>query len=113
MQIVIEIPDVPIQDYQDLYHKIYGMAASEGLFDDKIKTQRALALKAVLDVLIGVVNGIVIPSEHGDLIDRDKILPYMRDRFDMQDLYLPIHFKDCVIDEMPVIVPRVEEDEDE
>lgn len=57
MQIVIEILNVPIQDYQDLYHKIYGMAASEGLFDDKEKSQRALALKVVLDVLNGVVNG--------------------------------------------------------
>lgn len=74
MQIVIEIPNVPIQDYQDLYYKIHGMAASEGLFDDKIKSQRALALKAVLDVLNGIVNGTPLPKGHGDLIDRDMCL---------------------------------------
>jgi len=74
MQIVIDIPDVPIQDYQDLYYKIHGIAASEGLFDDKEKSQRALALKAVLDVLNGVVNGTPLPKGHGDLIDRDELI---------------------------------------
>lgn len=62
MQIVIDIPDAPIKDYQGLYCKICSMAASEGLFDDKVKSQRALALKVVLDVLDGVVRGTPIPD---------------------------------------------------
>ena len=99
MQVVIEIPNVPIQDYQDLYYKIHGMAASEGLFDDKVKSQRALALKAVLDVLNGVVNGTPLPKGHGDLIDRSKIA------FDYWsvDGYVCVEKKD--IFKMPVIVP--------
>ena len=72
MQIIIDIPNVPIKDYKDLYYKIYNMAASEGLFDDKVKSQHALALKAVLDVLEGVVNGTPPPKGHGDLIDVNR-----------------------------------------
>lgn len=73
IELVIKIPDAPIQDYQDLLYKIHGMAASEGLFDDKEKSQRALALKAVLDILGGIVNGIPLPKGHGALKDFDKI----------------------------------------
>lgn len=73
MQIVIDIHNAPIEDYQDLYYKIHGMAASEGVFDDKEKSQRALALKAVLDVLEGVVNGIPIPKGHGRIGDLDAL----------------------------------------
>lgn len=74
MQIVINIPNAPIKDYQDLYYKIHGMAASEGLFDDKEKSQRALALKVVLDVLEGVVNGTPLPKGHGRLKDVDHYI---------------------------------------
>ena len=62
MKIVIDIHDAPREDYQDLFAKIYGMAASEGLFDDKVKSQRALALKVVLEVLDGIVNGTPLPD---------------------------------------------------
>ena len=34
-------------------------------------------------------------------IDADIVLDKMRSTFDMQDLYLPIHFKELIIDEMP------------
>lgn len=37
------------------------------------------------------------------LIDADDILPMMERKMDMQDLYLPIHFKEMVIDEMPTM----------
>ena len=73
MQIVINIPNAPIKDYQDLYYKIHGMAASEGLFDDKEKSQRALALKAVLDILDGIVDGTPLPKGHGRIIDESSI----------------------------------------
>ena len=69
MQIVIDIPDAPIKDYQDLFYKIHGMAAREGLFDDKVKSQSALALKVVLDILDGIVNGTPLPKGHGRLIE--------------------------------------------
>lgn len=74
IELVIKIPDAPIQDYQDLLYKIHGMAASEGLFDDKEKSQRALALKAVLDILGGIVNGIPLPKGHGRIMDEKDIL---------------------------------------
>lgn len=37
------------------------------------------------------------------LIDADAVLDKMRGVLDMQDLYLPIHFKQFVIDEMPTV----------
>ena len=37
------------------------------------------------------------------LIDADKILEKMQSVMDMQDLYLPTHFKEMVIDEMPAV----------
>ena len=37
------------------------------------------------------------------LIDADEILPMMERTMDMQDLYLPIHFQEMVIDEMPTV----------
>lgn len=37
------------------------------------------------------------------LIDADMILEAMRSKMDMQELYLPIHFKEIVIDDMPTI----------
>lgn len=36
-----------------------------------------------------------------EYIKKDDVLEYMRSRLDMQDEYLPIHFMDFVIDEMP------------
>ena len=37
------------------------------------------------------------------LIDADAFLEEARNRIDMQDMYLPIHIKELVIDEMPTI----------
>ena len=37
------------------------------------------------------------------LIDADAFEEEARSRIDMQDLYLPIHIKDFVIDEMPTV----------
>lgn len=34
-------------------------------------------------------------------IDADKVLETMRSNMDMQELYLPIHFIDFVIEDMP------------
>ena len=38
-----------------------------------------------------------------DLIDRQDVLRKMESVMDMQELYLPIHFKEWVIDECPTI----------
>lgn len=35
------------------------------------------------------------------LIDADKVLEFMNNKLEMQELYLPIHLKEFVIDEMP------------
>lgn len=35
------------------------------------------------------------------LIDADKVLEFMNNKLEMQELYLPIHLKELVIDEMP------------
>lgn len=38
-----------------------------------------------------------------DLIDRQAVLRKMESVMDMQELYLPIHFKEMVIDEVPTV----------
>ena len=38
-----------------------------------------------------------------DLIDRDAIFPLMESKMDMQELYLPVHFMDFVINEIPAV----------
>lgn len=106
MQVVIEIPNVPIQDYQDLYYKIHGMAANEGLFDDKRKSQRALALKAVLDVLNGVVNGTPLPKGHGDLIDRDEL----KGDTEYDEEGVPYAYSMRQVWNAPVVIPSDKED---
>lgn len=37
------------------------------------------------------------------LIDSDAFIEEARERIDMQDMYLPVHIKELVIDEMPTI----------
>ena len=34
-------------------------------------------------------------------IDADLILPEMESKFDMQELYLPVHFQELIMDEIP------------
>lgn len=41
----------------------------------------------------------------GRLIDADTFLEEARSRIDMQDMYLPVHIKEFVIDEMPTVDP--------
>lgn len=37
------------------------------------------------------------------LIDADAFIEEARNRIDMQDLYLPVHIKEMVLDEMPTV----------
>lgn len=106
MQIVIEIPDAPIEDYRDLFYKIHNMAASEGLF--KEKSQRALALKAVLNILGGIVHGAPLPKGHGDLKDADVLCDYFWDN--RSKLYTHKDLR-IVIDNAPTIIASDKESE--
>ena len=47
------------------------------------------------------------------LINADKVPDEMENKFDMQELYLPIHFKELVIDEMPTVeaIPKEKVDQ--
>lgn len=47
------------------------------------------------------------------LIDADKVLDKMQNTFDMQELYLPIHFKELITDDMETVeaIPREKIDE--
>lgn len=40
-------------------------------------------------------------------IDADLIFPEMESKFDMQELYLPVHFQELIMDEIPTadVVP--------
>ena len=40
-------------------------------------------------------------------IDADLLLPEMESKFDMQELYLPVHFQELIMDEIPTadVVP--------
>ena len=108
MQIVIDIPNAPINDYRDLYYKIHGMAASEGLYD-KVKSQRALALKVVLNVLEGVVEGTPLPKGHGRLIDADDLYENTEICHSDIDGYACVRWKD--INDAPTIVEAESEEE--
>ena len=49
---------------------------------------------------------IIAQEERGEkmrLIDADAFLEEARNRIDMQDMYLPIHIQELVIDEMPTM----------
>lgn len=116
MQIVIDIPNAPINDYRDLYYKIHGMAASEGLYD-KVKSQRALALKVVLNVLEGVVEGTPLPKEHGRLIDADALIKQLEamanNRWNIQvGASKGLEEAIDIVDDAPTIIEAESEDEE-
>ena len=104
MQLVIEISEA---DYE--YFKNTSFVEHEDCLRQSSEDRKGtMNLFRLVDA---VKDGIVLPEGHGDLIDRSKILPYMESRLDMQDLYLPTHFKDFVIDELQIVVPADEEGE--
>lgn len=83
MQIVIEIPD-------DFYERV-----------NKDGCMSYTAAEVVVDAFY---RGVVLPKGHGDLKDADEVFAVMERNFDMQDLYLPIHFKQFALDEAQTIV---------
>ena len=80
MQIVIEISE-------DRYKQV----CEEQWLPNRLYFEKAIA------------NGTPL-QPHGRLIDKDAVLEQMRNTFDMQELYLPIHLKELVIDELPTIL---------
>lgn len=56
-----------------------------------------------------IANGVPLPKGHGALKDADEVFAVMERNLDMQDLYLPIHFKQFALDEAQTIVPADKE----
>ena len=90
MQIVIDIPE-------EIYCRI--MAQKDYAYD-------------VMRTIEAVERGKVLPEGHGALKDADEVMKVMERNLDMQDLYLPIHFKQFALDEAKTIVPADKEVEE-
>lgn len=60
-------------EIETLFKKIHGMAASEGLFDDRVKSEKALILRDVMGVLTSVYHGKDVSKDHGNPAMRDEI----------------------------------------
>lgn len=84
MEVVINIP-------QKAYEQIIGFPQQTAGVD-------ILILHKILQ------EGKVLPAGHGRLVDADEVMNVMERSFDMQDLYLPIHFKQFALDEAQTIV---------
>ena len=59
-----------------------------------------------------VKRGKPLPKGHGRLVDAGEVMNVMERNCDMQDLYLPIHFKQFALDEAQTIVPADKEVEE-
>lgn len=88
MQIVIDIDEEYIKQIDRIRFLIGG------------KEDRSLQI----NVINAIKNGTLLPKGHGRLIDADAVFDKMQSTFDMQDLYLPIHLKELIVDEMPTII---------
>lgn len=76
----------------DITTELYG-EIKNGIYDSNTRK-----------MAIAIGNGIVLPPDHGDLIDRDKL----EDEFGIEDADI---YAIDVIREMPVIVPADKEGE--
>ena len=57
-------------------------------------------------------QGTPLSKGHGALKDADEVMKVMERNCDMQDLYLPIHFKQFALDEAPTIIEADKEVDD-
>lgn len=83
----------------------------------KIPKQMYLNAKAGMlcgsDSLVNAIkNGTPLPKGHGALKDADEVMKAMERNCDMQDLYLPIHFKQFALDEAQTIIEADKEVEE-
>ena len=83
MNLVINSP-FEKSDIKSLMKKVEGMAASEGLFDDRVKSKDALTLRDVLTLLTAINQGTELPKGHGDLVDFDKLCNEYWDGYSME-----------------------------
>lgn len=62
--------DTGDKDCKALYEKTYRMASGEGLFDDRVKSQKAKTLGDMLDILTAIRDGVKLPENptNGDVI---------------------------------------------
>lgn len=79
--------------------------------DDYKKVQDGRAPVTVMRSAIR--NGTPLPKGHGALKDANEVMKVMERNCDMQDLYLPIHFKQFALDEAQTIVPADKEEVEE
>ena len=67
--------DIPIEDYWEVYDKLEGIAASEGLYDDRIKSEKAITLGMALKVIQAVKDtmpySIICPFYENDCEAKD------------------------------------------
>lgn len=75
--------------------EMYEEAISALEKDFTTSMEQALLLK-VIDKFL--------PTECEDAISRQAVIEKLNER-DMQELYLPIHFKEHIIDELPSVTP--------
>lgn len=90
MQIVIDIPEKIYKAIQD--NTYCGISNS--------------------DMYEAIRNGTPLPKGHGALKDADEVMNEMERNFDMQELYLPIHFKQFALDEATTIIEADKEAEE-
>lgn len=90
MQIVIDIPEKIYKAIQD--NTYCGISNS--------------------DMYEAIRNGTPLPKGHGALKDVDEVMNEMERNFDMQELYLPIHFKQFALDEATTIIEADKEVEE-
>lgn len=93
MQIVIDIPD--------------------GMYEEYKKDAISIPRTYTATVERAIEEGIVLPKGHGDLKDANEVMKVMERNFDMQDLYLPIHFKQFALDEAKTIIEADKEGAEE
>ena len=90
IEIVIKIPE---GTYNLIMHNVQAQSAFENAF-------------------YAIRRGTPLPKGHGALKDADEVMKVMESNFDMQDLYLPIHFKQFALDEAQTIVEADKEVEE-
>ncbi len=83
MNLVINNP-FEKSDIKSLLKRVEGMAASAGLYDDRVKSKDALALQDVLMLLTAIDQGTELPKGHGDLVDFDKLCDEYWDGYSME-----------------------------
>lgn len=113
MQIVIDIPEEQIKKSLKESEYVLEDEGIKGLVNiDMLYTNGRLEFVDIeRSEDFYSCNFMPLPKGHGRLIDADAVFDKMQSTFDMQDLYLPIHLKELIVDEMPTIIEADKESE--